>query len=143
MDRKSLVARVWPILIATLLVGGCESEVQTPDLGFLYDRLAQHETPDRNPVILIPGILGSRLTKIEDGAVAWGAWGAGFARPTDPDEARLIALPMEKGVPLSALVDNLTAEGALDRIKVSFLGLSVELKAYYRILHHPRGRWLS
>ena len=134
MDRKSLVARVWPILIATLLVGGCESEVQTPDLGFLYDRLAQHETPDRNPVILIPGILGSRLTKIEDGAVAWGAWGAGFARPTDPDEARLIALPMEKGVPLSALVDNLTAEGALDRIKVSFLGLSVELKAYYRIL---------
>ena len=126
MDRKSLVAQVWPILIATLLLSGCESEERTLDLSFLYDSLAMHEMPDRNPLILIPGMLGSRLTTIEDRAVAWGA---GFAQPMDPDEARLITLPVGKGVPLSALVDHLTAEGALDRIKVSFLDLSVELNA--------------
>lgn len=122
------------LLVALTLLPGCESEVKSPDLGFLYNELAMHESPERNPVILIPGILGSRLTTLEDGRVAWGAWGAGFAKPSDPAEARLIALPMAEGAPLGTLTDNLTAEGALDRIKLTFLGLSVELKAYHRIL---------
>ena len=47
---------------------------------------------------------------------------------------RAIALPMAPDAPLSALTDDLTAEGALDRIKLSLLGLSVELRAYHRIL---------
>ncbi|MCZ6772553.1 MAG: hypothetical protein O7G83_11350 [Proteobacteria bacterium] len=122
------------VLACAALLPGCESEVTSPDLGFLYSELAMNESPERNPVILIPGILGSRLTTVEDGRVAWGAWGAGFAKPTDPEEVRLLALPMTIGASLAELTDNLTAEGALDRIKVSFLGLSVELKAYYRIL---------
>lgn len=122
------------VALSLVLLPGCESEVQSPDLGFLYNELAMHESPERNPVILIPGILGSRLTTVEDGRVAWGAWGAGFAKPTDADDARLIALPMAEGAALATLRDNLTAEGALDRIKLSFLGLNVELKAYHRIL---------
>jgi pimeloyl-ACP methyl ester carboxylesterase len=119
-------------LVATL--SACSSEVEAPDLRFLYDELAMHESPDRNPVILIPGILGSRLTETDSGEVVWGAWGGAMARPTGPEGMRLIALPMARGEALGALADTVTADGALDRIKLSFLGLNVELKAYHRIL---------
>jgi pimeloyl-ACP methyl ester carboxylesterase len=132
ISKRSIVACALPALIIGL--SACESEVAAPDLGFLYDELAMHESPERNPVILIPGILGSRLTQAENGSVVWGAWGAGMAQPTEPEGVRLISLPMAIGTPLAELTDNVTAEGALDRIKLSFLGLSIELKAYHRIL---------
>lgn len=122
------------LLLVMLALAGCESEVQSPDLGFLYDELAMHESPDRNPVILIPGVLGSRLTLADSGSVVWGAWGGGMTAPTEPEAIRNIALPMKPGSRLAELTDNVTAEGALDRIKLSFFGLNVELQAYHRIL---------
>ena len=122
------------VVVAALALTACSSEVESPDLGFLYDELAMHESPERNPVILIPGVLGSRLTSTEDGSVVWGAWGTGSPAPTDPTAIRQIALPMALDKRLDELQDNVTAEGALDRIKLSFLGLSVELKAYHRII---------
>jgi len=41
---------------------------------------------------------------------------------------------MERGVPLSRLKDNVVATGALDRIKLSLLGIPLELVAYRNIL---------
>ena len=53
-------------LIAVLLAAagaGCAHEVSAPDLQGLYDRSAMYHGADRNPVIVIPGILGSRLVQ--------------------------------------------------------------------------------
>lgn len=122
------------LLPGVLWLSACESEVAAPNLGFLYDELAMNESPERNPVILIPGVLGSRLSSKTDGHVVWGAWHAGFSRPIGDAGQREIALPMAIDQPLAELTDELTAEGALDRIKLSVLGLNVELKAYHRIL---------
>ncbi len=134
LNRPQRLASRFGLVVLLGVLAACESEVATPDLGFLYDELAMHESPDRNPVILIPGILGSRLSEADSGAVVWGAWGTGMTGPTDADGIRQIALPMALGKPLDELRDGVTAAGALDRIKLSFLGLSVELKAYHRIL---------
>jgi len=103
-------------------------------LNGLYDRNASFHGPGRNPIIVIPGILGSRLVDPATGRLVWGAFAGDFADPGTPEGARLAALPMVEGAPLAEIHDEVFAEGVLDRLKVSILGLPVELKAYLNIL---------
>jgi pimeloyl-ACP methyl ester carboxylesterase len=114
------------------LAGAAGSE--EPRLGEIYNRSAQYHGPGRNPVILIPGVLGSTLEKKETREIVWGGFTRNYANPETPEGARAFALPMERGVPLSRLKDNVVATGALDRIKLSFLGIPLELVAYRNIL---------
>jgi len=123
------------LLPCFVYLAGCESEEKVPDLGGLYNELVKNEDPDRNPVIVIPGVLGSRLSELETGSVVWGAFGVGFSNPTSPEEVRQIALPMQEGKSFNELHDNVTAVGALDKIKLNFGSLSIELSAYFHILY--------
>jgi pimeloyl-ACP methyl ester carboxylesterase len=107
---------------------------EEPKLGEIYNRTAQYHGPRRNPVILIPGILGSTLEKKETHEIVWGGFTHNYANPETPDGARAVALPMQQGKPLSRLKDNVVASGALDRIKLSFFGIPLELVAYRNIL---------
>ncbi|MFQ5994974.1 MAG: esterase/lipase family protein [Acidiferrobacterales bacterium] len=117
-----------------LVMNGCVSKLYTPDLGGLYNELVQEEDPYRNPVIAIPGILGSRLKDADSGEIVWGAFGPGSASPKDPEGARLIALPMREGATLVELRDSVRPNGALDRVRINFAGLRVQLKAYFYML---------
>jgi pimeloyl-ACP methyl ester carboxylesterase len=107
---------------------------EEPKLGEIYNRTAQYHGPRRNPIILIPGILGSTLEQKETHEIIWGGFSRNYANPGTPDGARAIALPMQHGKPLSRVKDNVVATGALDRIKLSFLGIPLELSAYRNIL---------
>jgi len=104
-----------------------------PDLGGLYNRAAR-SSQYRNAVIVIPGLLGSKLLDKESGRIVWGAFEGGYANPKDPEGARLIALPMKEGVALSELKDAVYPNGALDRVKVRILGLPYQMNAYVEIL---------
>ncbi len=128
--------RTWLILalLALLHAGGCASVAQGPELGGLYNRAAQHHSPMRHPVIVIPGILGSKLIEQDTGQIVWGAFADGYANPDRPDGARLIALPMAQGKTLAELTDTVISDGALEKLKVSLLGLPVQLNAYIHIL---------
>ncbi len=121
-------------VLCLILLAGCGLFRPVPDLGSLYTELAQQEDPYRNPIIVIPGILGSRLVDQDTGAVAWGAFGLGQVDPSSPQGARSIALPMARGQSLRELHDNVKPDGALDRVVVNFVGFPVELNAYYNIL---------
>lgn len=121
-------------VLLVLLLAGCSSSRNAPDFSRLYDREAQHHGVERNPIILIPGILGSKLTHTPTGTTVWGAFAGGFADPETPDGARKVALPMREGAPLSALRDSVAPDGALEEVKVSVLGLPVKLNAYVDIL---------
>ena len=133
--KSSFLNRLCMLLTAcSLLFMGCAAKRKTPDLSVLYDRTAQYHDEKRNPVILIPGILGSKLVDSESGRLVWGAFAGGYANPQKPDGARLVALPMREGAPLSSLRDSVVSAGALDRLKVKFLGLPFELNAYVDIL---------
>lgn len=120
-------------LIGLLLTSGCALQT-VPDLGNLYSKLAQKEDPLRNPVIVIPGILGSRLEDGRTGDTVWGAFGSGAVDPHTAQGARLLALPMAPGVALKDLRDSVQEAGALDRVVLKFLGIPLELNAYYNIL---------
>jgi len=117
-----------------LLFSACSTTEHIPDLGGLYNELAQGEDPHRNPVIVIPGLMGSKLVDQDTDEMVWGAFGLGQVNPNSAIGARQIALPMETGKKLEELRDNVKPAGALDRIKVNFLGIPLELNAYYNIL---------
>ena len=104
-----------------------------PDMAGLYNRVAR-SSEYRNAVIVIPGILGSKLVDKESGSIVWGAFEGGYANPKDPEGARLIVLPMKEEVPLSELKDGVYPNGALDRVKVRVLGLPYYMNAYVHIL---------
>jgi hypothetical protein len=124
------------ILIVSLamLLTACTPAARHPDLGLLYNDLAQAEDPRRNPIIVIPGLLGSRLVEKPTGRIVWGAFGLGQVDPATAEGARLMALPMRKGASLAELVDDTVPSGALDRLRYNVLGVPLELNAYYQIL---------
>jgi hypothetical protein len=116
---------------AWLALVGCAESL--PDLGGLYDRAAEFDDATRNPVIVIPGVLGSRLVE-PDGRVVWGSFGGGSVDPETPEGARTVALPMAEGRPLAALRDQAVPEGVLDRVRIRLFGVPLESRAYVYIL---------
>ncbi|NBC16987.1 MAG: hypothetical protein GVY18_06680 [Bacteroidetes bacterium] len=129
---RSLIALGCALVLA---LAGCAPRQPEPDLPALYNRSAQYHGPERNPVILIPGITGSKLRDTTSGTLVWGAFSGDFADPETPEGARLFALPMQRGAPLQTLTDSVDADGALDRVQVDVLGLPIELGAYVQIMN--------
>ncbi len=123
-------------LLGTLILLGCQSTPLTPALDEIYSRSASAHGPERNPVIVVPGILGSRLVADDsDGAqVVWGAFTPASVDPRKAEDARLLALPMRNGAELAELKDGVRVAGALDRLDVSLLFLPIRLSAYANIL---------
>lgn len=133
--RGSLRGYAILAIVAAVFAFGCTAGPSpAPDLGGLYTRAAQAGDVTRNPVIVIPGILGSKLQDRESGRVVWGAFIGTYADPRRPDGARLVALPMGEGRPLRELRDGVEPAGVLDRVRVGILGLPVEQHAYLYIL---------
>ncbi|MEE8260578.1 MAG: hypothetical protein V3R14_06210, partial [Nitrospinaceae bacterium] len=117
-----------------LLISSCSTPAHAPDLGTIYNELAQNENPHRNPVIVIPGLMGSKLVDQDTNDMVWGTFGLGQVDPNTPKGARQVALPMGKGKSLRELRDHVKSDGALDRILVNFLGIPLKLNAYYNVL---------
>ena len=105
-----------------------------PDLGGLYSRAAEFDDATRNPVIVIPGVLGSKLVDRETGRTAWGAFSGEYADPETPEGARAIALPMAEGRPLAELRDSVTPDGVLDSVRIRLFCVPLESQAYVYIL---------
>ena len=118
------------ILIISASLLSCTKQYKPPDLGELYTKSAMEYHKYGNPVIVIPGVLGSRLIEKDTGQVVWGAFEKDYANPETPEGARLIALPLDK----ENSSDNVVSDGALDRVKVNLWGLPIELNAYINIL---------
>lgn len=127
-------AAIGLLAIVCFAAAGCTAPLRGPNLGGLYTADAKYHDARRHPVIVIPGILGSKLNQAGTHRIVWGAFEPGFADPGTPDGARLIALPLREGVPLADLSDDVEATAALDRARLRILGLPFELNAYAQIL---------
>ena len=138
---NGLLLRLPAALIVAMMIGGCSSlinldrERDEADLSTIYDRSGTYRGPDRVPVIIVPGILGSRLHNPISGRLIWGAFDGTAADPGDPDQLRAIALPIGKGDErLIELTDDVVPVGVLDRARVNALFLPYELKIYAGIM---------
>jgi hypothetical protein len=100
-------------------LGGCRAtSAPAPALDEIYSHAAQRIGAERDPVVVIPGILGSNLVDGETGQVVWGAFIRGAADADFPDGARLVALPMREGAPLRDLRDGVVPDGVLESLEV-------------------------
>lgn len=114
--------------------GRLTTEAVLPNLGDIYGRTAQSADAERNPLIVIPGVLGSRLVDDTSRRVVWGEFGGDGIDPSTPNGARLLALPMAEGKPLRELVDNVHVQGVLDALEIRVFGVPFEMSAYRDIL---------
>ena len=130
IDLRSLL-----LMIFVLTLSACASGPR-PDLGAIYDEPAQKIGSHRNPVIVIPGILGSKLEEPGLKTPVWGAFTYGAADPDYPRGARLVALPMANGKPLHELKDSVVPTTVLDRVEidVALLVRGLEIDAYDEII---------
>lgn len=122
------------LLLGGWLVGCRSVQTPAPDLGRLYTHNARAHGVEQNPVIVIPGLTGSKLIESSTGRVVWGSFAGDYARPQKPEDARLIALPMREGVALRELTDGVEPAGVLDHLRFSVLGIPINLQAYFHIL---------
>lgn len=133
--RSHCCRRLVRLLLLTALTSiACNQADRIADIGTIYRDAARHESSRRRPVIVIPGILGSKLAQQDTHRIVWGAFGGEYADPSRADGARLFSLPMRKGARLAELRDDVVATDALDRVKLTILGLPIELNAYYNLL---------
>ncbi len=84
----------------------------------------------RNPLIVIPGIMGSQLFDPRTRRPVWGDFRERFMQPETAGEAGMIGLPMEMGTPLDRLQSAAEASGSLSRVRGSIGGIRVELPVY-------------
>lgn len=122
-------------ILILLSLSGCITGSRSPNLATIYNDAAQNIGDQRNPVVVIPGILGSKLTTDESDTPVWGAFIYGAADPETAEGARLVALPMQAGIPLSQLKDDVRATDVLDTLSLDFAIIrGMELRAYVDIL---------
>ncbi|MEM1012307.1 MAG: hypothetical protein AAGI46_08800 [Planctomycetota bacterium] len=122
------------LLVVLCVAAGCSKPKPTPMLAEIYNPELQKPRVEERPVVVLPGILGTRLRQNETDRVVWGAFTGGYANPGRPDGAALVALPMAPGVPLDELTDDVRPDGALDTLELRILNLPVKLSAYVDIL---------
>lgn len=136
MPRVTLHALLAMLLFpaAIVVLTACGSTAKVPDLGDLYNEVARYHDQQRNPIVVIPGLLGSKLVDPATGQVVWGAFGGGATNPQKPDGARLFALPMAEGRAIPELLDDVETDGVLEKISVKLAGLPIQLQAYFQIL---------
>lgn len=135
MKRCACLGTVWSSLVlATLVCAGCATERRI-DLEAIYGERARATATTRTPVVVIPGILGSKLYDPVSKRDVWGAFQFGAVDPDIPEDARLFALPMAEGKTLADLGDGITAPDALDTVKFD-IGIlrGLELGAYVNLL---------
>lgn len=130
-------------LISSVLLSACSTTSKDREnLKRLYDKSAQYHAPDRNPVIVIPGILGSRLVEEKTGTTVWGAFRKDFADPGSDDGARLIALPLTADLTdhhdngaNHFIATSVRSDGVLEHLEVSLAGIPISIQAYAGILN--------
>ncbi len=110
------------------------AEAARPQLGDIYGRIAQSPDAQRNPLIVIPGVLGSRLVDDASQRVVWGEFGGDGIDPSSANGARLLGLPMAEGKPLRDLTDAVNVQGVLDALEIRVFGVPFGMSAYRDIL---------
>lgn len=135
-ERPACDARTLSLafILMVVAVSGCAHRKQHASLDTIYNPLAQLPDYQRNPVVVIPGVLGTRLVDSETGKIVWGKFDrVGFRR--EVDDVGGIALPMAEGIPLSQLRDGVRSDGTLAHLEVDVAGVPIELQAYDQMLH--------
>ncbi len=139
------------LVFVAILISGCSSVgsyksssvYDEPLVGEITKKSISYEGIERNPVIVIPGFLGSKLIDSTTGETVWGKFSGkdsimGLSRWLSKERIRSLSLPIETEKHLRQLKDAVVSTVPLDRIKVKLLGFSFHLHAYQDMLEALR-----
>lgn len=121
------------ILLCSMSTGCAQTLVHTP-LNQIYGERARSAGYLRNPIIVIPGVLGSKLVDSETQEVAWGKFNKSLLPWRSSFDANKLALPMQEHAPLHALRDSIKSDGTLAYLEMSVAGIPVEVQAYAQMM---------
>lgn len=135
----SLVLR--GVVLAVLMTGlfGCSSSRHTTqmlltELGMLSQRRGLREA--QRPVIIVPGYLGTRLKSKLSNKPVWGHFGFSGVFWTGVSHLRDMAFPMEPGVALNSLKDNLAPDGVVRGVLFAYVPfLPIRYQVYIGIIN--------
>jgi pimeloyl-ACP methyl ester carboxylesterase len=114
------------------LIPGRMLKKSIPELAEIYEPTVMLKNSIRNPVIVIPGMMGSKL-QTRDGRTVWGVFDSQSIDPDNDKDARLLSCPID-GTNLDEFDDGVYATGVLDSLKISIAGLALSHQAYLNIL---------
>ncbi|KZR84105.1 hypothetical protein [Synechococcus sp. MIT S9504] len=126
------------LFIVLFLLASCSSRqnIYSPSAGPMRKALTQ-DLAFANPIIIIPGIGGSKFIDSKNGKVVWGAFGYNSYWPATEQENKLLALPLNQSAKNIRLADkNLITQSVLDTVKFEFLPppfVSIEYSVYLNI----------
>jgi hypothetical protein len=137
--RGSSIWAGFGALLALLLQTGCESTtIGTPAVAVApssdLERSAAYNGPDRNPVIVVPGFMGSRLTNREDGQLIWDGYNRTVMNPSSARGAQELSFQINSDKPIRKMTDLVVADGVLDKPEIGLAGLPPELQAHVRVM---------
>ena len=104
-----------------------------PELGAIYQASAQYEGAVRNPVIVVPGMMGSKLEESATERTVWGVFDNSSIDPDIASDVRLLACPVGQEN-LGEFGDGILATGVLDTLEINIAGLELSQQAYLNIL---------
>ncbi len=128
-------ARLAYIVFVLVCITGCSKSMKEPDIELTYNRVAAAASPFRNPVIVVPGILGSNLKDIRTDQPVWGAFVAGAADPQTDEGLKLITAPYIFPDGSSTNWSHVVPDGALKEVKVELLGIPLKVAAYAQLVN--------
>ena len=109
------------------------SEDSMANLGPIYDPTVHLKNLLRNPVIIVPGMMGSTLEQSSQNRIVWGVFDSNSIDPNVASDVRLLGCPID-GTNLDNFDDGVQATGVLGTLEVSLAGLPIDLNAYSNIL---------
>ncbi|MEM7764043.1 MAG: hypothetical protein AAF290_08160 [Pseudomonadota bacterium] len=122
-------------MLCIFQLAGCATTGDRDFLTIHYQRNAQVEGPDRNPVLVVPGLLGSTLRDTGSDELIWGGFDGVSVNPERPDGLRALALPFNAAADGRVNDDDgVEPTWVLERAKVRLLGLPFNLNVYAGIL---------
>lgn len=129
---KRILRLFFSICLAGAVTDCASTSKQLVDLKAIYDKSTQYRGPDRNPIIVIPGILGSRLVDDISGQTVWGAFRKKYADPNTAEGAQLIALPLDRESP--TMFGDVQLDGVLENLELKLAEIPISIQAYAGIL---------
>lgn len=120
---------------ALIRLTGAAARVSQQRVLMKYEDVATRHPERQNPVIVIPGVLGSRLVHRQSGTTLWGGSNkAEFADVSVAEELRGVCFPIESSTPLDRVETQAEPAGAVLELQAKVLGLPLAVKAYGPIL---------
>ncbi len=114
-------------------IPGRVTKKDMPELDAIYGQSVKRENVIRNPVIVVPGMMGSKLMDRTSGRTVWGVFDSQSIDVDKPDDVRLLSFPID-GSNLDQFDDGVHAAGVLDSLTVNIAGIELAQRAYLNIL---------